>query len=241
MVLNEDLDQNIEAYDDKQLFSYDMKIWFNWYIKRLKQIITGNTCLELGIGHGFTTNVFSNYFKHYLVVEGSKKMIERFHMIAPDSKARIVWDYFESFEPNDNFDVILMGYILEHVDNPELILNKYKKYLNPNGTIIVVVPNGSALNRRFGVKAGYLKSLAEVSEFDIKCGHKRTFTYDSLLELTKKCELNVSRCEGIFIKPMSTQQMVDANIPDAIIDAMCEVAVDFPEIASCILLELKTS
>ena len=105
----------------------------------------------------------------------------------------------------------------------------------------VVVPNGSALNRRFGLKAGYIKSLDEMSEFDYKCGHKRTFTYESLLSLVKECDLKVEKCEGVFIKPMTTPQMIAANIPENIIQAMCEVAVDFPELSSSILLELKNN
>jgi len=38
---------------------------------------------------------------------------------------------------------------------------------------------------------------------------------------------------------MTTQQMVDLKLPGSIINAMCEVAVDYPELAACILLELK--
>jgi hypothetical protein len=38
---------------------------------------------------------------------------------------------------------------------------------------------------------------------------------------------------------MSTQQMINLKIPESIINAMCEVAVDYPELAACILVELK--
>jgi len=195
----ENLDQHIDGYDDKHIFSYDMKIWMDWYVKRLKQILKGNNCLELGIGHGYTTNTFSSYFKEYEVIEGSEQMIERFFKLFPSSKVNIELGYFEDFEPSKKFDVILMGYVLEHVDDPMQILIKYRQYLAENGSIYVVVPNGSALNRRFGLKAGYIKSLDEVSEFDYKCGHKRTFTYESLIQLVKECNLKIERQEGIFL------------------------------------------
>jgi len=235
----ENLDEHVAGYDDKHIFSYDMKIWMDWYVNRLKLILNGHNCLELGIGHGYTTNTFSSYFTEYEVIEGSKQMIDRFFKLFPESKVNIALGYFEDFEPSKQFDVILMGYILEHVDNPQQILLKYKQYLNENGSIYVVVPNGSALNRRFGLEAGLIKSLDEVSEFDFKCGHKRTFTYESLIELVKECDFKISRQEGIFFKCMTTQQMIELKIPESIINAMCTVAVDFPELAACILLELK--
>lgn len=239
MKKNEDLDQHVEGYDDKHIFSYDMKIWMDWYVKRLKQILIGSNCLELGIGHGYTTNTFSSFFKEYTVIEGSQQMIERFFKLFPSSKVNIELGYFEDYETDQKFDVILMGYVLEHVDDPKQILSKYKQFLTQNGSIYVVVPNGSALNRRFGVKAGFIKSLDEISEFDYKCGHKRTFTYESLIQLAKESEMKIVRQEGIFLKCMSTQQMIDLKIPESIINAMCEVAVDYPELAACTLLELK--
>ncbi len=235
----EDLDKHIDGYDPNQLYSYDMEIWFAWYVKRLKEILAGENCLELGIGHGYTTNTFSQFFKTYKVIEGGPKIIERYYELNPESKVDVQLAYFEDYETDEKFDAILMGYILEHVDDPAEILNKYKHYLRKGGSIYVVVPNGSALNRRFGLRAGYIASLDEMSEFDYKCGHKRTFTYESLLALVEECNLKVEKCEGIFIKPMTTQQMIAAKIPDNIIQAMCEVAVDFPEISSSILLELK--
>jgi 2-polyprenyl-3-methyl-5-hydroxy-6-metoxy-1,4-benzoquinol methylase len=235
----ENLDNYIVAYDQGQLYNYDIDIWHKWYTKRLKELFKGEKCLELGIGHGFTTHVFSKHFQSYKVIEGSPKIIEKFKQTLPDSNIDIELSYFEDFESSEVFDVIIMGYILEHVDDPELILKKYKDFLSENGSIFVIVPNGSALNRRFGLKAGFIKSLDEISDFDLTFGHKRTFTYESLLDLVKQCGFEIERCEGIFLKPMSTKQMVAANIPESIIEAMCEVAVEYPELSACILLELK--
>lgn len=237
--MKEDLDQYELAYDEDVPFNYDMNIWFSCYIKRLKQLMKGSTCLELGVGHGHTTNIFSQHIPSYKVIEGSPKIIERFKSKHPDTTVDIIEGYFEDFNTTEKFDVILMGYVLEHVDNPKQILDKYKKMLIPNGSIFAVVPNGSSLNRRFGLKAGYLKSLDEMSEFDYKCGHKRTFTYESLMSLIEQCNLYIERCEGIFFKVMSSQQMIDAKIPENVMDAMCEVAMDYPELAGSILVELK--
>ncbi len=235
----ENLDQYIEGYDDNQLFSYDMNIWMSWYVKRLQELLKGASCLELGIGHGYTTNTFSKHFRNYVVIEGSAKMIERFNEMHPNTNIAIELAYFEDFDTSNKYDVILMGYVLEHVENPEFILRKFKNYLKQNGALYVVVPNGSALNRRFGLKAGYIKSLDEMSDFDYVCGHKRTFTYESITELVERCQFRINKIEGIFLKCMATSQMIELKLPDKIIDAMCKVGVEYPELCACILLELK--
>ncbi len=235
----ENLDLHIKAYDKSQIYSYDMEIWMAWYVKRLKELLNGNSCLELGIGHGYTTETFSKFFEQYTVLEESSKIIERYKIRNPQSTIVAKQEYFEDFQTTEKFDVILMGYVLEHVTDPEYILNKYKLLLKENGRIYVTVPNGSALNRRFGLKAGYIKSLDAMSEFDYTAGHKRTFTYESLIELVNNFNLRINKKEGIFLKCMSTAQMIQLNIPENIIQGMCEVAVDYPELAACILLELK--
>jgi len=56
------------------------------------------------------------------------------------------------------FDAILYGDVLEHLENPEEMIKEHLKYLVPGGLIIGAVPNGhgafeieSALDRRFGM------------------------------------------------------------------------------------------
>lgn len=35
----ENLDLYYEGYEDEQIFSFDMRIWMTWYVKRLKEIV----------------------------------------------------------------------------------------------------------------------------------------------------------------------------------------------------------
>lgn len=55
----------------------------------------GKTCLELGIGHGKTTELFSGLFEKYVVLEGDKNIIDRFKRTHTKIKAEIVETYFE--------------------------------------------------------------------------------------------------------------------------------------------------
>lgn len=49
-------------------------------------------------------------------------MIDQFREKHPNFSGELILDYFETYKPVELFDVIVMGFVLEHVDNPELIL-----------------------------------------------------------------------------------------------------------------------
>jgi hypothetical protein len=46
--------------------------------------------------------------------------------------------------------------------------------------------------------------------------------------------------EGIYLKPFTTRQMLSLNFSDEILDALCKVGIDYPELCCGILAELKT-
>ena len=130
-----------------------------------------------------------------------------------------------------------MGFVLEHVDNPNRILNKYKKYLNPEGRIFITVPNAEALNRRIGLKAGLMTDIHQLSENDFKSGHKRYYTLTSFRKEIVNAGLTIIREEGIFLKPITTAQMIQLNFSDAIIKGFFEVGKEYPELCLALMVE----
>lgn len=196
--------------------------------------------LELGLGHGFTTNIFSQYFSDHTVLDGSAAVIENFKKRFPESPATILEVYFEEFETDKRFDVIVLGFILEHVDDPVIIMKKYKKFLAPGGRFFISVPNAEVLNRKLGHLAGLLPDMQELSENDILLGHKRFYTTETLSADIRAAGYAVERMEGIYLKPFTTRQMLSLNFSDEILDALCKVGIDYPELCCGILAELKT-
>jgi 2-polyprenyl-3-methyl-5-hydroxy-6-metoxy-1,4-benzoquinol methylase len=130
-----------------------------------------------------------------------------------------------------------MGFVLEHVDKPTLIISKYIKYLKPGASLFITVPNSEALNRRFGYEAGLLKDLDQLSEADIQLGHKRYFNKNSLEALVKQCGLTVKTFEGLFLKPITTNQIQTLNLSEKILKAMLKVGVHYPELCTGVLME----
>ena len=89
----------------------------------------------------------------YTIVEGSRAVIGELEAQWPlDRKPDVVEAYFESFEPARSYDAIEMGFVLEHVDDPALIVRRYKRFLKPGGFIGMAVPNARSLHRLIGAQ-----------------------------------------------------------------------------------------
>ena len=229
----------INAYHDSFKYSSDNKLMLNWYPVRVAKKMNSGSLLELGIGHGYTVNKFHDMVDSYKIIEGSQEVIRLFKKRYPFANLNIVRCLFEDFDTNEKFDNIIMGFILEHVDDPELIINRYKRFLSKNGKLFISVPNSGALNRQIGLEAGLLDDLEYLSEADRMLGHKRYFNIKKLEELAKSSGMRVVSTEGIFLKPITTEQIRTLGFDDNILKAFLKVGINYPELCVAILMELQ--
>ena len=177
------LDNHVQAYQGLSIYDFDNAIQLKWYPERIVQFSKGaSSLLELGLGHGITASVFERHFKRHVVIDASPAVIQNFRQRFPDSKVEIVESYFETFDTPERFDVIVFGYILEHVDDPIRILKHFRSCLAPGGRMFVTVPNAEVLNRRLGHLAGLLPDMQQLSEHDLLLGHKRYYTVEFAAE-----------------------------------------------------------
>lgn len=242
MTKSKKLDDYAVAYGDDSDYAFDNDIMLNWYPRRIIELSNRKSkVLELGIGHGYTCNHFAESFSQYLVIDGSEAVIARFKQQYPDSKACVTQSYFESYETNQIFDVIVMGFVLEHVDDPGQVLDYYKQFIAPNGRCFVTVPNSESLHRRFGHEAGLLPDMSTIGPGDQAFGHQRLYTVASMTRLLQSCGYQVIRTEGIFLKPLTTSQLRSLELSKEILDGMCEVGVAYPELSAGIFFEAEIS
>lgn len=234
------LDEHVVAYQGDNLYDFDNEILLTWYPKRVvKHAGLKGSLLELGLGHGFSTDIFSKHFSEHLVLEGSPAVISNFREVHPDCSAKIELTYFEKYDSEQRFDVIVMGFILEHVDDPLHILRHYRHLLAPGGKMFVAVPNAEVMNRRLGNLAGMLDDMSALSENDHLLGHRRYYTIDSLAKEAAQAGYNVDRLEGIYLKPLTTGQIVSLQLDRRIITALCDLGVSYPELSCGLLAEIS--
>lgn len=233
------LDSLSAAYGEQFAYAFDNDLILNWYPQRIMALASTGSLLELGIGHGFSTVKFSEHYQRHLVIDGSPEIIKSFQTKYPECKAELCEAFFETFDTAEKFDLIVMGFILEHVDDPALILQIYRSFLKPGGSIFVTVPNAEALNKRFGYEAGLLNNLFDLGDGDIALGHQRLFSVTSLKGLVRSLGYVDVHTEGLFLKPLTTKQLLGLNISNEVAQAMMKVGVDYPELSVGILMQIK--
>lgn len=143
----------------------------------------------------------------------------------------VINSMFEDFEPKQTFNTIIMAHILEHVEDPVLIMKRAKKWIKNDGVIIINVPNANSIHRQIGVKMGLLKSIDDLNETDLKVGHRRVFTMDRLKNDINKAGLNLKEIGGIFMKPLTNSQM-QKYFTKEMMNAFYELGKEYPEIAA---------
>ena len=235
---NNHLDVYKKAYQNTFEYDLDNRLVLSWYPERIIKKAAGESLLELGLGHGYSSIAFAQKYKRHLVIEGSQDIIDEFNR-KNSHKVNIVKAYFEDFSSDEKFDIIVMGFILEHVENADLILAKYKQFLSPHGTIFIAAPNSEALNKRIGFEAGIITDMSALSEGDKALGHKRLFTVDSLKKLVKSNGYTVKETEGIFLKPVTTKQICQLNLSENVLQAMLKVGINYPELCVGILMRIE--
>lgn len=234
------LDSHAAAYQGDNLYDFDNEILLTWYPQRvLHHAGVARSLLELGLGHGYTTDIFSRRFERHVVLEGSPAVIANFRDKHPDCCAEIVETWFENFATDERFDLIVMGFILEHVDDPLLILRRFREFLAPGGRMFLAVPNAEVLNRKLGQLAGLLDDVTSLSDNDNLLGHKRFYTVATLSADIAQAGCGVDRLEGIYLKPFTTRQIVSLQLDRKVIDALCTVGIEYPELSCGLLTEIS--
>ena len=206
---------------------------FDYYLKRLqaKAIRTwlrGGRVLELGCATGELTSLLVDAADDYHVVEGSARNIEVAEKRVP--AATFHHSLFETFKPDAPFSDVLIVCALEHVEDPVEILELARGWLEPGGRIHVVVPNADSLHRHVGVAMGILGRTTDLSDSDVRIGHRRVYDVAALLADVRRAGLSPLHWQGIFLKVISNAQMLGWDW--SLIHALDEVSQRFPAHAS---------
>lgn len=190
--------------------------------------ISGSKCLELGPAEGVMTSLLYELNIDLTVVEGSVAFSESLRHRFP--MANVVNSLFEDFVPESKFDFIVLGHVLEHVENPKEILELCGTWLNPNGTIFAAVPNALSLHRQAAVIMGLLQSEHTLNDLDLHHGHRRVYDPASFRGLFNDGGFDIKKFGGYWLKPISNSQ-IENSWSSEMIDAFMLLGEAHPEIA----------
>lgn len=238
--MKENLDEVASKYLQPPSVEIENDLMMNWYPRRIaRRAGHVSRLLELGLGHGYTVPHFHNMCDEHVVVEGSQKVIEHFRSKNPWYDGSLEAEYFETYEPAIPFDLIIMGFVLEHVDDPAFFLNRYKTFLKAGGRLWIAVPNAKSMNRRLGLEMGMIDDIYDLNATDLVLGHKRNFCLDTLRELISASGGEVTHEEGLYLKPLPLDFLKKLDDFESNLDAMMAVGVHFPELCVGLLVEVS--
>lgn len=194
----------------------------------VRHLVSGNL-LEMGPAEGVMTELFASTGRQLTVVEGSSKFCLDLRKRFPD--ANVVHALFEEFHPEQQFDNIILGHVLEHVQNPVDILVRAKQWLKPHtGRLFAAVPNARSLHRQAAVIMGLLSQEDELNEMDIHHGHRRVFNPETFRNIFYQSGLKIEIFGGYWMKPVSNKQIEESWTPE-MLDAFMQLGERYPDIA----------
>lgn len=150
----------LKVYSNKDIMDYYMNalllsqvLWVHhfkmlmFFSGKLKEAFLSGTktVLDIGPGHGFFSNLVTEHLKeiHQVdIVDISDGSLEMTRAIIGEGNGKIKYfskDIFE-FDSNNKYDLIILGEVLEHLDEPLLILNKLHDLLTDNGYLWITTP-----------------------------------------------------------------------------------------------------
>ncbi|MBK8521168.1 MAG: class I SAM-dependent methyltransferase [Chitinophagaceae bacterium] len=106
---------------------------------------------------------------------------------------------FEEFETSRKYDTIIMSHVLEHIENPALVLKKIYNWLADDGVFLVSVPNAKSIHRMVAVQMGLLKSEYELNARDNELGHFRVYDMNILKAQMKDAGFKIQESGGYFL------------------------------------------
>ena len=237
-------DYNREAKDGKDhkyAYSFDLDVMHPYMIKSfLPFLFTQGNLLELGSFKGDFTRKLLPYFEDITCVEASDEAVNVARREIGE-KVLIINSVFENVVLPGLYDNIILTHVLEHVDDPVLVLRRVnKEWLSENGRLFVVCPNANAPSRQIAVKMGLISHNTAITPAEKEHGHKITYTLDTLERDVRAAGLKIVHRSGIFFKALANFQWDRLLQTDIIskeyLDGCYELGHHYPDLCSSIFL-----
>lgn len=194
----------------------------------MRRFIRPGPILELGPAEGHMTDLLVELDQPLTCVDGGKLFCDSIAKRYPQVEA--VHSLFEDYEPPEQFESIILGHVLEHVEDPIAILSLAKNWLTSSGRIMAAVPNARSIHRQAAVIMGLLSFEEELNEADHHHGHRRVYTPETFRHDFSRAGLEIEIFGGYWLKALSNRQIEASHTPE-MIAAFMKLGERYPDIA----------
>lgn len=215
-------------------FTNSMTIEYSFEV--FSRYLKPGSILELGPAEGLMTNYLKDIDPNLTVIEGSRVFSEQLAIRFPE--ITIINSLFEETKIDKQFDNIVLGHVLEHVEDPIVLLNHIKPWLKKDGIVLCAVPNARSLHRQAAVEIGFITNIFEMSEKDIHHGHMRIYTPETLQQDFLKANYQITNRGGYWLKPLTDNQL-EKILNKEMLRGFMKLGEFYPDIAGEIYIVAK--
>lgn len=229
-----------DTTDHKYGYSFDFDVMHPFILRSFIPFFKEGSLLELGSYKGNFTERFIPYFEDITCVEASGEAVEVARNKFGD-RVKFVHSLFETAELPRKYDNIVLTHVLEHLDDPVLVLGRINtEWLSDRGRLFLVCPNANAPSRQIAVKMGLISHNAAVTPSEKEHGHRITYTLDTLERDAGAAGLNVVHRSGVFFKALANFQWDRLLATDIIspeyLEGCYQLGQQYPDLCSSIFL-----
>lgn len=226
--------------DHQYAYGFDFDVIHPFMIKSFLPYFISGDLLELGSFKGDFTRRFMRFFDDITCVEASSQAIEEAKEKLGDGVS-FVNSTFETVDLPKKYDNIVLTHVLEHLDDPVLVLKRINdEWLADDGRFFLVCPNANAPSRQIAVKMGLITHNSAVTPAEHEHGHRITYTLDTLERDAKAAGLKVVHRSGIFFKALANFQWDRLLQTDIIsheyLEGCYQLGQQYPDLCSSIFL-----
>ncbi len=237
---NDELNDSGNSNNEKYAYSFDFNVMHPYMIKSFEPFFNKGSLLELGSFKGDFTRRLLPYFDDVTCVEAAVDAIKEAKSKIGD-KVEFVNSFFEEANLSKRYDNILLTHVLEHLDDPVLVLKRINdEWLSENGRFFLVCPNANAPSRQIAVKMGLISHNTAVTPAEAEHGHRCTYTLDTLERDAVAAGLKVIYRSGIFFKALANFQWDRLLQTDIIskeyLEGCYQLGQQYPDLCASIFL-----
>ena len=229
-----------DTLDRKYAYAFDFDVMHPFMLRSFEPFYVGRSVLELGSFRGDFTRRLAERFTEITCVEASASAAATARARL-GTKARIVEGMFEDVTLDGRFDNVILVHVLEHLDDPVLVLRRInREWLSESGRLFVVCPNANAPSRQIAVRMGLISHNSAVTPAEREHGHRVTYSLDTLERDARAAGLKVVHRSGIFFKALANFQWDRLLATDIIspeyLEGCYQLGEVYPDLCSSIFL-----
>ena len=230
----------IDNHGRNYFYGFDYDVMHPFMIKSFEPFLNKGSILELGSFKGDFTKRLLSFSNDITCVEASDVAIEEAKNKL-GNKVAFVNSLFENAALPKRYDNIILTHVLEHLDDPVLILRRINdEWLAEGGRFFLVCPNANAPSRQIAVKMGLITHNSAVTPAEAEHGHRSTYSLDTLERDAIKGGLKIVYRSGIFFKALANFQWDRLLQTDIIskeyLDGCYKLGQHYPDLCSSIFL-----